>query len=82
MKISYDAYDAAEERLLKIPYKADGWWPTIEDLREKCKPRCKTDYEFLMWLLLTNPAPETPEEKESKKMINNILYTKLEFMED
>ena len=78
MKMTFDTYDEIEDKISKLQYEADGWWPTVEDLETKFKTKCKSDFEFLIWILNTNPEPETEEDKLSKKKIQEILYNKLE----
>ena len=82
LKMTYDEYDETEDRLLDLDYAADGWWPTKEDLKNKLKLNNKSDVEFLMWILATNPEPDYPDEKESRKLIKDILYKNLELVED
>lgn len=78
MKMTFDTYDEIENKLDELNYLPEGWWPSVKDLEEKFKPKCKSDFEFLIWLLEKNIEPEDEEDIKSKKKIQEILYNKLE----
>lgn len=80
MKITYEDYDKLVERFEHYDLDCD-WWPTIDDLKTKWTGKSKNDFNFLIWILETAPEPVEDWEKESKKAINQILYTKLSFID-
>ena len=75
--MSFDDYDILVERLTDNSFKCEDWWPTIEEIQTYIEPNVGKNIEFLIWILETSTPPETPEQKESKKYINNLLIKTL-----
>lgn len=76
-KMTFDDYDALVQRIKENKYQCDGWWPTPEELKEKIGNDINANIQFLIWVVETNPEPETDEEKASKRYINKLLYDNL-----
>ena len=75
-RMTFNDYDALVERLKENPYQCNGWWPSPEELDEKLD-EINPNIPFLIWIVETNPDPETEEEKASKRHINRILRENL-----
>lgn len=85
IQTTYDKYDEMIDRVNKLNFQCKDrgtYWPDIETLKRNLDPKSTLDIEFLEWLLNTNDPPETPEEKESKKFIQNYLYNNVSFIDD
>jgi len=79
--MSFEEYDILADRVSQNTFKCGDWWPTVEEIKEKIEPNVNKYIEFLIWILETADAPETPEQKESKKYINNLLIKTLKFVD-
>ena len=75
--MSFDDYDILTERLNDNPFKCGDWWPTIEEIQTYIEPHLSKNLEFLIWITETADAPQTEEEKASRKYINNLLIKNL-----
>lgn len=75
--MSFDDYDMLTERLSDNAFKCGDWWPTIEEIQTYIEPQLNKNLEFLIWIIETADAPQTEEEKKSKKYINNLLIKTL-----
>ncbi len=85
MKISYDDFDALFDEMdefheslaseEKVPF-----YPTEKDL-VRIGNDIETFYEYAIYLLATNPPPETDEEKASMDMLNRLIKEKVECVE-
>ena len=71
--MTMDELDMLYDRIGSNAFKAYDWWPTVEELNVYVVPNPEKYIEFLIWILETADDPETPEEEESKKLINRIL---------
>ena len=70
--MSFEEYDILADRLSKNNFKCGDWWPTVEEIKEKIEPNVSKYIEFLIWITETADMPETPEQKASKKYINQL----------
>lgn len=75
--MSFDDYDILTERLSNNTFKCGDWWPTVEEIKQYIEPQLTKNIEFLIWIAETADSPQTEEEKESKKYINNLLIKTL-----
>ena len=79
--LTFDDYDTLTDRLNNNNYKAEDWWPTVEEIKTYIEPNLNKNFEFLIWITETADAPVTEEQKESKKYINNLLIKTLKLVE-
>lgn len=75
--MSFDDYDTLVDRLVDNCFKAEDWWPTVEEIQKYIEPNVNKNIEFLLWILETADTPITDEQKASKKYINNLLIKTL-----
>ena len=80
--MSFTEYDILAERVSKNNFKCGDWWPTVDEIKTKIEPEFNKYIEFLIWILETADQPETPEQKASKKYINQLLISKLKMTEN
>lgn len=80
-KMTFDDYDAMCDRFADMPYQCDNWWPSPEELDQKINGEINQYIDFLVWILETNEAPETEEEKRSEKYINKLLRENLKLID-
>ncbi len=78
---TFDDYDELVARVSSMPFKRGEWWPTDYQIEHYIRPNFDLCYEFIVWMLETGPAPETEEQAESKKKLNDLLIEKIEFVE-
>lgn len=79
--LTFDEYDKIEKRVCDNSFKADGWWPTVEEIKTKIEPDFSKNIEFLIWIISTNTPPQNPEEVASKNYINALLRKRLNLVE-
>lgn len=79
--MSFVEFDIISERVSKNNFKCGYWWPTIEEIQEHIEPNIEKNIEFLIWIMETADAPETDEQKASKKYINKLLIDNLKLVD-
>ena len=72
-EITFDNYVAMCDRFADMPFHCGGWWPSIQLLKTKIEPELSSHLEFLVWIAETADEPKTPEEKESRAYINELI---------
>ena len=88
-KITFDEYDIFVDRVkqLKVQpsdfasvYKGS-YFPTVEEIRTKLD--AQADIEFILWLLECQEenAFMTPEQKESRKLLQKMAYDAVNIVE-
>ena len=63
-KISSDKFDAMLERIIHNGHPISGWFPTIEDAKKIIEKPIE-NYEFIIWILESNPNLTLTEEQEA-----------------
>ena len=80
--IKQSKLDELCEDFEKMSFKAEAWWPTVEEIKTHIEPRLKSCINFALWITETANEPQTDEEKASKKYLMNLLYRNLYIKED
>ena len=82
MKLSYDEYDEKCEKmeLVNENFPTKPYFPSEEDITIMAGDLYKY-YDHIVYLATTNPAPTTPEEAESMKLLNKVISENTEFTE-
>ncbi len=63
-KISSDKFDAMLERIINNGHPISGWFPTMEDAKKIIEQPIE-NYEFILWILESNPDLTLTEEQEA-----------------
>lgn len=66
----------------KMKFKAEAWWPSIEDIKKYLEPHIKADINFAVWITETANEPQTEEEKASRKYLLKLIYENLVVVDD
>ena len=82
VEIKQSRLDELCEDFEQMKYKAEGWWPTIEEIDKYIKPRFKSSLEFALWITETAGEPQTEEEKAAKKHLLDFIYKNLVITDD
>lgn len=77
--ISFEKYDILCDRFQHSSFRCGNWWPSIKEIQENIEPKAEQYLEFLIWIVETANDPTTPEQKESRSYINNLLNRTLVF---
>lgn len=72
-KISPEKFDAMLERIMKNGHPLENWYPNMEQAEEIAQEPVK-NYEFLIWILESNPDRELTEEQQ---LVEKFLQEKL-----
>lgn len=72
-KISPEKFDAMLERITNNGHPLDGWYPTMAQAEEIVQDPINL-YEFMIWILESNPDRELTEEQQS---VEKFLQQKL-----
>lgn len=78
-KISHEKWDAMLDRITHNDHPITGWFPTMDDALELTLNPVE-HYEFIIWILESNPNLELNEEqKEVYKVLQDALRDCTEF---
>lgn len=72
-KISPEKFDAMLERIMHNGHPLDGWYPNMAQAEEIVQDPIN-HYEFIIWILESNPDRELTEEQQS---VEKFLQEKL-----
>lgn len=75
-KISHAKWDAMLERITHTDYPISGWFPTMNDALELTvsPERVVKNYEFIMWILESDPDMKlTEEQKEIYEILQEAI---------
>lgn len=72
--LTFDKFEILCDRLDKAPFKCGNWWPTIDEVKSNIEPKLEQNLEFLIWIANTANEPQTDEQRESRRYINNLIY--------
>lgn len=72
-KISPEKFDAMLERIMKNGHPLEGWYPSMAQAEEIAENPVK-NYEFIIWILESNPDRELTEVQQS---VEKFLQDKL-----
>lgn len=72
-KISPEKFDAMLERIMNNGHPLDGWYPNMTQAEEIVENMIK-NYEFIIWILESNPDRELTEDQQS---VEKFLQEKL-----
>lgn len=61
------------ERLINMDYKISDWYPSMDDALELTENPVE-NYEFLLWILESNPEKKlTDEQKEIRQILDEAI---------
>ena len=82
MKVmTYDKFDKLCEKVTNFDYKPNGWYPTLREIEKYIKPNPTGYIPFILWILENNELPQTDEEKEIVRKLNEIIRENISFKE-
>lgn len=81
IEMTYDAYDALMEDFGKIKNKVPVYWPTVTQIDRFSENPGKW-LMYCCFLYECNPAPDTAEEKYSKKNLFDFINDHLTLIDD
>ena len=58
------------------------WWPTEKEVDEILAENMESAYDFVMWVADTCNRPETNEQKVVLDKLNNLLYERVQFLDE
>ena len=50
LKMTFDEYDALIEKLEKISYKPEGYYPTVQEIKDNLEPEFDKNFDYIVWL--------------------------------
>ena len=81
MSISHEHFNAMLERLTGMMHPLTGWFPSIDDALELTLNPVE-NYEFILWILESNPDMELRgEQKEAYQILQDAMKECTEFTE-
>ncbi|MBT9822274.1 MULTISPECIES: hypothetical protein [Clostridiaceae] len=81
MSISHEHFNAMLERLTGRMHPLTGWFPSIDDALELTLNPVE-NYEFILWILESNPDMELRgEQKEAYQILQDAMKECTEFTE-
>lgn len=81
MNISHEHFNAMLERLTDGTHLLTGWFPSIDDALELTLNPVE-NYEFILWILESNPDMELRgEQKEAYQILQDAMKECTEFTE-
>lgn len=77
LKMTFDEYDALIEKLEKISYKPEGYYPTVQEIKDNLEPEFDKNFDYIVWLTECNENPDTEEGILARNYLNRLLIKKL-----
>lgn len=79
-KITPEKYEAMLERITQNGHRITGWYPTMEEAKELASDPI-ANYEFILWILESNPERELlEEEKQVEVFLNKVQRQYTQFV--
>lgn len=82
LKMTFDEYDALIEKLEKISYKPEGYYPTIQEIKDNLEPEFDKNFDYIVWLTECNENPDTEEGILARNYLNRLLIKKLVLVDE
>lgn len=82
LKMTFDEYDALIEKLEKISYKPEGYYPTVQEIKDNLEPEFDKNFDYIVWLTECNENPDTEEGILSRNYLNRLLIKKLVLVDE
>lgn len=82
LKITFDEYDALIEKLEKISYKPEGYYPTVQEIKDNLEPEFDKNFDYIVWLTECNENPDTEEGILARNYLNRLLIKKLVLVDE
>lgn len=61
----------------EMKFKAEAWWPTVEEIRTLIEPNLKEMLPFALWITETADTPQTDADKEAQKYLLRLIYNEV-----
>lgn len=82
LKMTFDEYDALIEKLEKISYKPEGYYPTVQEIKDNLEPEFDKNFDYIVWLTECNENPDTEEGILARNYLNRLLIKKLVLVDE
>lgn len=82
LKMTFDEYDALIEKLEKISYKPEGYYPTVQEIKDNLEPEFDKNFDYIVWLTECNENPDTEEGILARNYLNRFLIKKLVLVDE
>ena len=82
LKMTFDEYDALIEKLEKISYKPEGYYPTAQEIKDNLEPEFDKNFDYIVWLTECNENPDTEEGILARNYLNRLLIKKLVLVDE
>lgn len=82
LKMTFDEYDALIEKLEKISYKPEGYYPTVQEIKDNLEPEFNKNFDYIVWLTECNENPDTEEGILARNYLNRLLIKKLVLVDE
>ena len=82
LKMTFDEYDALIEKLEKISYKPEGYYPTVQEIKDNLEPEFDKNFDYIVWLTECNENPDTEERILARNYLNRLLIKKLVLVDE
>ena len=82
LKMTFDEYDALIEKLEKISYKPEGYYPTVQEIKDNLEPEFDKNFDYIVWLTECNENPDTEEGILARDYLNRLLIKKLVLVDE
>lgn len=82
LKMTFDEYDALIEKLEKISYKPEGYYPTVQEIKDNLEPEFDKNFDYIVWLTECNEDPDTEEGILARNYLNRLLIKKLVLVDE
>ena len=61
----------------EMKFKAEAWWPTVEEIRTLIEPNLKEMLSFALWITETADPPQSDADKEAQKYLLRLIYNEV-----
>lgn len=82
LTMTFDEYDALIEKLEKISYKPEGYYPTVQEIKDNLEPEFDKNFDYIVWLTECNENPDTEEGILARNYLNRLLIKKLVLVDE
>lgn len=82
LKMTFDEYNALIEKLEKISYKPEGYYPTVQEIKDNLEPEFDKNFDYIVWLTECNENPDTEEGILARNYLNRLLIKKLVLVDE
>ena len=82
INFTQEEFDNMCEALGAMDYQCGSYFPSLKEIQEKLEPNIERDIKFALWLLETSTEPKTPEKKEARRYLMNLVYAHINITEE